>query len=72
MHFYHLTIITKDFEKSLKFYTEFVGLNVNRYEDVPEKHKLAMLAEKGETETFAYIKGISNKATYPKDLGEVQ
>ncbi len=46
MHFYHLTIITKDFEKSLKFYTEFVGLNVNRFEDVPGKHKLAMLAEK--------------------------
>ena len=46
MHFYHLTIITKDFDKSLKFYTEFIGLNVNRFEDVPGKHKLAMLAEK--------------------------
>ena len=46
MHFYHLTVITKDFEKSLKFYTEFVGLNVNRFEDVPGRHKLAMLAEK--------------------------
>ncbi len=48
MHFYHLTIITKDFEKSLDFYTQFVGLNVNRKEDVPGKHKLAFLADKPE------------------------
>ncbi len=48
MHFYHLTIITKDFERSLKFYTEFVGLNVNRYEDVPGKHTLAFLADNAE------------------------
>ncbi len=46
MHFYHLTIITKDFEKSLKFYTEFVGLNVNRLENTPGKPFVAMLADK--------------------------
>ncbi len=45
MHFYHLTIITKDFDKSLDFYTNFVGLNVTRTEDVPGKHRLAMLAD---------------------------
>lgn len=33
---------------------------------------LVMLAEKGEAETFAHIKRISNKAMYPKDLDEVQ
>ena len=33
---------------------------------------LVMLAEKGEAETFAHIKGISNQATYPKNLGEAK
>ncbi len=48
MHFYHLTIITKDFDKSYKFYTEFVGLNVNREEDIPGAHRLAMLGDSPE------------------------
>lgn len=48
MHFYHLTIITRDFEKSLKFYTEFVGLNVQRKETTPGKPFIAFLADKAE------------------------
>ncbi|MBE6884272.1 MAG: VOC family protein [Ruminococcaceae bacterium] len=45
MYFYHLTIITKDFDKSYQFYTQFVGLNVNREENVPGRHRLAFLAD---------------------------
>jgi len=45
MKFYHLTIITRDFDASLKFYRDFVGLGVQRLEQEPGKPFVACLAD---------------------------
>ena len=48
MHFYHLTIIARDFEKSFQFYTDFVGLSVQKKETAPGKPFIAFLADNAE------------------------
>ncbi len=56
MYFYHLTIITRDFDKSLKFYTEYLDLNINRTEDIPGDHKLVFLADKASDTQIELVK----------------
>ncbi|NLC44112.1 MAG: VOC family protein [Clostridiales bacterium] len=45
MHFLHLTFRVRDIEKSLKFYTEFVGLKILRQEKT-DQWEIAFLADK--------------------------
>ena len=56
MHFYHFTIIVRDFMKSYRFYTEFVGLKEQLRECVPGHHDLAFLADNADDTQIEIVK----------------
>ncbi|NIP32040.1 MAG: lactoylglutathione lyase [Candidatus Dadabacteria bacterium] len=68
MKFLHTMIRVGDLEKSIKFYTEVLGLKFHRKKDYPEgKFTLAFLGYGGDTEPFLEL--THNWDTDSYDLG---
>ncbi len=68
MKFLHTMIRVGDLEKSVKFYTEVLGLKFHRKKDYPEgKFTLAFLGYGGDTEPFLEL--THNWDTESYDLG---
>ncbi len=68
MKYLHTMIRVGDLEKSIKFYTEILGLSFHRKKDYPDgRFTLAFLGEGGDTEPFLEL--TRNWDTEQYDLG---